>query len=276
MNVLLGHSKKDRKKHCSDGDSVYITGSVHNELVRLSGIDAPEVRGLDLDKLEESKFLYVLDDNLLEYLTPKLTRESIETHKKLGFRAREYLESILDENLEVTFGRETFGRYGRPLVYLGDGHKMYNVTLVKSGFAIPYFIFPNAVPITEEGEYTYEHIKIMQKAAAYAQEHTLGIWEVIDDILIPMELRYLTRRELPEKFCADLETGVLYPPKAYYRVPVVNRLFFYPKDVALAVCMGFQPVRGCDSWLHKIWRGLHPGSKRREIPGTPEKILRGK
>jgi hypothetical protein len=44
----------------------------------------------------------------------------------------------------------------------------------------------------------------MQKAAAYAQENTLGIWGVIDDILIPMELRYLTRRELPEKFCADL------------------------------------------------------------------------
>jgi hypothetical protein len=159
------------------------------------------------------------------------------------------------------------------LVYLGDGHKMYNVTLVQSGLAIPYFIFPNAVPVTEEGEYTYEHIETMQKAAAYAQENTLGIWEVIDDILIPMELRYLTRREVPEKYCADLETGVLYPPEMYYRVPVVNRLFFYPKDVALAVCMGFNPVRECDSWLHKIWRGLHPGSKRRrEGPEIPKHL----
>jgi hypothetical protein len=40
-------------------------------------------------------------------------------------------------------------------------------------------------------------------------------------------------------------------------VQIVNRLFFYPKDVALAVCMGFNPVRECGSWLHKIWRGLH-------------------
>jgi hypothetical protein len=54
-------------------------------------------------------------------LTPKLTRKSIEIHKKLGFKGREYLENILDENLEVTFGREVFDRYGRPLVYLGDG-----------------------------------------------------------------------------------------------------------------------------------------------------------
>jgi endonuclease YncB( thermonuclease family) len=181
MNVLLGHSQKDTKMHCSDGDSVYITGSVCNELVRLLGIDAPEVRGLDLDKLEESKFLYVLDDNLLKYLTPKLTRKSIETHKNLGFKARDYLEKILNENLEVTFGREVFDRYGRPLVYLGDGKEMYNTTLVQSGIAIPYFIFPNAVPLTEEGEYTYDHIKMMQKAAAYAQEKTLGIWRYIDD-----------------------------------------------------------------------------------------------
>jgi endonuclease YncB( thermonuclease family) len=176
MNVLLGHNQKDKKMHCSDGDSVYITGSVCNELVRLLGIDAPEVRGLDLDKLKESKFLYVLDDNLLKYLTPKLTRRSIETHKELGFKAREYLESILDENLEVTFGKEVFDRYGRALVYLGDGHKMYNVTLVQSGLAIPYFIFPNAVPITEEGEYTYAYIETMQKSshgvAVFDQEGT--------------------------------------------------------------------------------------------------------
>lgn len=66
-------------------------------------------------------------DNLLEYLTPKLTRKSIETHKNLGFKACEYLESILDENLTVTFGRETFDQYGGPLVYLGDGQEMYTV-----------------------------------------------------------------------------------------------------------------------------------------------------
>jgi endonuclease YncB( thermonuclease family) len=85
--------------------------------------------------LSKSKILIL---KLREYLTPKLTRKSIETHKNLGFKAREYLEKILDENLTVTFGREVFDRYGRPLVYLGDGHKMYNVTLIQSGLAIPY------------------------------------------------------------------------------------------------------------------------------------------
>jgi endonuclease YncB( thermonuclease family) len=123
---MADQSPEIKKMHCSDGGSVYITGSVHNELVRLLGIDVPEIRGLDLDKLEESKFLYVLDDNLLEYLTSKLARKSIEIHKKLGFKAHEYLEKILDENLTVTFGREVFDRYGRPLVYLGDGQEIYS------------------------------------------------------------------------------------------------------------------------------------------------------
>jgi hypothetical protein len=72
--------------------------------VRLLGIDALETRGLNLDKLEKSKFLYVLDDNLVEYLKPKLTEKSIETHNRLGFKAKDFLESILFENVKVSFG----------------------------------------------------------------------------------------------------------------------------------------------------------------------------
>jgi len=51
----------------------------------LLGIDAPEVRGLDSDKLEENKFLYVLDEKLLEYLNPKLTRKSLFACKLIIF-----------------------------------------------------------------------------------------------------------------------------------------------------------------------------------------------
>jgi endonuclease YncB( thermonuclease family) len=48
INVLLGYSEKDENSHCFDGDSVYVGGSVVNNLVRLAGIDAPETRGLSL------------------------------------------------------------------------------------------------------------------------------------------------------------------------------------------------------------------------------------
>jgi endonuclease YncB( thermonuclease family) len=118
MYVLLGYNSHNPDVHCSDGDSVYITGSAHNELVRLLGIDAFEVRGLNLEKLEECKFFYVLDSSLRKHLEPRLTDESIETHKQLGFKAKDYLEEILKENLSMTFGKEVFDRHGRALVYL--------------------------------------------------------------------------------------------------------------------------------------------------------------
>ena len=44
LHVSLGHSVRDPEKHCSDGDSPYISGSFRNTLVRLVGIDAFEVR----------------------------------------------------------------------------------------------------------------------------------------------------------------------------------------------------------------------------------------
>ena len=43
IDVALGCSQKDADKHCFDGDSVYVSGSVKNQLVRLAGIDAPEI-----------------------------------------------------------------------------------------------------------------------------------------------------------------------------------------------------------------------------------------
>jgi len=146
IEVLRDHSK-DPNKHCFDGDSAYVTGSYENTLVRLLGIDALEIRGLSLYYLEKSGFLDTLDRQLWKYLKPKLTGNSIQTHKKLGFEAREYLNSILEEKLVMSFDKEVFDKYGRALVYLSpeDGQDTYNFRLVETGHAIPYFIYSNAV-----------------------------------------------------------------------------------------------------------------------------------
>jgi hypothetical protein len=103
LHVSLGHSVRDPEKHCSDGDSPYISGSFRNTLVRLVGIDAFEIRGLNIQKLLECGFLYVLDKQLKRYLIPKLTEESIEIHKELGLKATEYFGSILEEELLLSF-----------------------------------------------------------------------------------------------------------------------------------------------------------------------------
>jgi hypothetical protein len=70
IRVVLGHAKGNPDKRCSDGDSLYVTGSAENVLVRLLGIDAFEVKGLSLYYLEESKFLQRLPVPLQEHLEP--------------------------------------------------------------------------------------------------------------------------------------------------------------------------------------------------------------
>jgi len=263
FHVLLGHSGENPENHCFDGDSSYVTGSVENTLVRLLGIDAFEVRELNLYYLRKSGFLSRLDYNLIKYLEPKLTKESIGIHKNLGFEARDFFESILEEDLVLSFEREVFDRYERSLVYLSaKDQDTYNLRLVQAGYAIPYFIYPNAVSPTEEGEFTYITIEKMRGAAVKARETNLGIWKFMDRTLLPVELRFLTRRELPVKYCADLERNLLYSPQYYFKVPIENRLFFYPKDVLTALQKKFKPTSDCDGWLHKVWNALKEKERR--------------
>ncbi|MBU7027142.1 MAG: thermonuclease family protein [Theionarchaea archaeon] len=265
FHVLWGHSGENPENHCFDGDSSYVTGSFENTLVRLLGVDAFEVRGLNLYYLRKSGFLYRLDYNLRKYLEPKLTKESTGIHKNLGFEARDFLESILEEDLVLSFEREVFDRYERPLVYLSaKDQDTYNLRLVQAGYAIPCFIYPNAVSPTEEGEFTYDTLEKFRGATVEAKRNNLGIWEYIDRILIPMELRFLTRRELPVKYCADLERNLLYSPQYYFKVPIENRLFFYPKDALPALQKKFKPTPDCSGWLHKVWNALRQKEEKKE------------
>ncbi|MBU7048197.1 MAG: hypothetical protein HXS54_17310 [Theionarchaea archaeon] len=118
INVTLGCSPHNNEKHCSDGDSCYLTGEFMNVLFRLMGIDAFEVSKINIENLWNSKFLYRLTESLRNYLKPKLTEESARTHKKLGIQATEYLESILEEELKVSLKNQVLDRYGRPLCFL--------------------------------------------------------------------------------------------------------------------------------------------------------------
>jgi len=256
ITVKRGHAG-NAKAHCFDGDSPYISGSCENVLVRLLGIDAYEVRGLSLYYLKKSGFLERIDPELKKYLEKKLSNRSIHIHKELGYAAREYLESIMKEDLVMSFDKEVFDRYGRALVYLsGKDQESYNLKLVREGHAIPYFIYPNAVSPNEYGRFQYHNIKRFREALWNAQEKRKNIWKH-KNTLIPMELRFLTSRSLPGKYCADLENDLLYSPQYYFKVAIENRLFFYPKDVLIAVDMEFRPTPDCGKWLHEVWRILH-------------------
>ena len=99
---------------CFDGDSPYVSGSFENTLVRLLGIDAYEVRGMSLYYLRKSGFLERIDQELKRYLEKKLNTKSIQIHKELGLKGREYLESILEEDLVMSFEKEIFEIWESP------------------------------------------------------------------------------------------------------------------------------------------------------------------
>jgi len=256
ITVKRGHAG-NAKAHCFDGDSPYISGSCENVLVRLLGIDAYEVRGLSLYYLKKSGFLDRIDPELKKYLEKKLSNRTIQVHKELGYKAREYLENLLEENLVMSFDKEVFDRYGRALVYLsGKDQGPYNLKLVRVGHAIPYFIYPNAVSPNEYGRFQYHNIKRFREVMWEAQGKRKNIWKHAN-ILIPTELRFLTRRNPPGKYCADLENDLLYSPQHYFKVSIEDRLFFYPRDVLIAVENEFRPTSDCGKWLQEVWRVLH-------------------
>ena len=260
ITVKRGHTG-NAKARCFDGDSPYICGSCENVLVRLLGIDAYEVRGLSLYYLKKSGFLDRIDPELKKYLEKKLSNRSIQIHKELGYKARDYLENILEENLVMSFEKEVFDKYGRALVNLsGKDQETYNLQLVREGHAIPYFIYPNAVSPNEYGRFQYHNIKKFREVMWEAQKNRKNIWKHAN-ILIPMELRFLTSRIPPGKYCADVENDLLYSPQYYFKVALEDRLFFYPKDVLVAVDMEFRPTPDCGKWLHEVWRVLHGRKK---------------
>ena len=277
ITVKRGHAG-NAKAHCFDGDSAYISGSWENVLVRLLGIDAYEVRGLSLYYLKKSGFLNRINPELKRYLEKKLSNRTIQIHKELGYAARDYLESILEENLIMSFDKEMFDRYGRALVYMsGKDQESYNLKLVREGHAIPYFIYPNAVSPNEYGRFQYHNIKRFREALWIAQEKKNNIWKHANT-LIPMELRFLTRRIPPGKYCADLVNDLLYSPQYYFKVAIEDRLFFYPGDVLIAIDKEFRPTLDCGKWLHEIWRILHGKKEWEHKYSEKEKrknILRG-
>jgi len=270
--VKRGHVS-NAKAHCFDGDSPYISGSWENVLVRLLGIDAYEVKGLSLYYLKKSGFLNRIDQELKKYLEKKLSNKTIQVHKELGLKGREYLESILEKELVMSFEKEVFDKYGRALVNLsGKDQETYNLKLVREGHAIPYFIYPNAVSPNEYGRFQYHNIKEYREALWNAQKKRKNIWKYANT-LIPMELRFLTRRDSPGKYCADIQNDLLYSPQYYFKVAIENRLFFYPKDVLIAVDKEFRPTPDCGKWLHEVWRVLH-GRKEWQKDNYSEKERR--
>jgi endonuclease YncB( thermonuclease family) len=183
-----------------------------------------------------------LGSELVEYLEYRLDEHAAKNHYDLAMIAQRKLEDTVQLEVNkrevqgrefrffMTFANEVMDRYGRFLCYLDtdrdpserNGQLTYNEQMLQSGLAAPYFIWPNvdpfidqqrpvnAVPDINNFQNSINKSKRLRDARNYvknARESHLGIFNSNNPLkLLAFELRYLCRRQPPDRYVIDLSS----------------------------------------------------------------------
>ena len=195
-----------------------------------------------------------LPKRLATYLGRRLDEHAGTRHMQQGVRSMAEYQRMLSERLPTPSGRGTrklfarssdqiFEARGRLLAYLSPMYsaeeregmslhdrRTFNLQLVEEGWAAPFVIYPSlAKP---------EDMALFRAAAHRARTERRGHYRD-RKTLTGYEFRFCVKllrgeRELPERSCADLSTGRLYPPAEYLRVKPEDRMFVWPRDLRRA------------------------------------------
>ena len=249
--------------------------------IRMLGMDAPELHYGGASEKNPGKYDAViekflvtaggdLDAGLKKHLVKRLNDKPCTRQIKAGQAAYNHFQNMVRERLDrgigtngrplkprrlfVMVSEEVFDRYGRLLAYVNASYTKkeresipptkrptFNLQMVQEGHAISLLIYPN-IPKPAD-------LKLIQNAVKKARIGRKGMWAKPASALLPYEFRWIVDtigggRHGPDRFCADIITGNLFPPEQYYRVLPENRLFFYPEDVGEALGMGLRLVTG--------------------------------
>jgi endonuclease YncB( thermonuclease family) len=155
------------------------------------------------------------------------------------------------------FAHEVMDGYGRLLAYINRAQPnaeqpeprplSYNERLLEQGMVTPYFIWPNidpfrkssglenAVPRPRGAAALAEAPGALSRARQSVREARaagLGIFAADELRLYPFELRFLARREPPNRWVIDLtrDENRLLPPHKYYRVQFPEDRLFVPSE----------------------------------------------
>jgi hypothetical protein len=155
------------------------------------------------------------------------------------------------------FAHEVMDGYGRLLAYINRAQPKaeqpeprplsYNERLLERGMVTPYFIWPNidpfrkstglenAVPRPRGAAALAEAPGALSRARLSVKEARsagLGIFAADELKLYPFELRFLARREPPNRWVIDLtrDDDRLLPPHKYYRVGFPEDRLFVPSE----------------------------------------------
>ncbi len=245
--------------------------------VRMLGMDAPEYHyggatAKNPGKLDADLATFLtkagknLDPGLLKYLKPRLGSKASTRQIQAGQAAFDHFKEIVTKRLDRGMGKngkqltpkhlftmaskDVFDRYGRLLAYVNASYEKkerdsipeserptFNLQMIQDGHAVSLIIYPN---IPKEKD-----LALVQQAVKNARTHGKGFWKNPDTVLLPYEFRWIVdtiqgKRNGPDRYCADIVSGKLYPPQRYYEVLPENRVFFFPKHLSQAISMGLE------------------------------------
>jgi len=216
-----------------------------------------------------------LTDGLLNHLRARVGPEAAMNHYHLATAAEDALEQEVladltalgqsEENFQfyLVFANEVTDRYGRLLCFVNRYQPSeprpdsYNERLLKAAKVSPYFIWPNIDPfLRKKAKYVIPpHIAsdVANRAPKLgparewvrdARRVGTGIFDARDFLrLEPFEVRFLARRQPPDRWVIDLSKNdnTIIKPQEYYTVPnAEDRLFIPDEYVSLFVEKGWQ------------------------------------
>jgi endonuclease YncB( thermonuclease family) len=222
-----------------------------------------------------------IDAALQAHLAGRVGQGTAANHARHAERAHRGLEQHVGNDLEalghsteefeffLAFAGEVMDRYGRLLGYLNRQQPSatspsprplsYNERLLEGGLVTPYFIWPNvnpfrrqrtlpaAVPRPGTASQLASAESSLRRARAWvaqARDQGTGLYEPPDPLqLFPFELRFISRRQPPDRWVIDLGRGddLLLPPQAYFTIPnPEDRLYIPSEYVPLFVEAGWR------------------------------------
>jgi endonuclease YncB( thermonuclease family) len=266
----LAYGDKPVWVSCTDGD----TPTLQLPL-RMLGMDAPEYHyggatAKNPGKFDKDIASFLtkagkdLDQGLQNYLKARVGSNASTRQIQAGQVALDHFKDIVAKRLGRGMGKngkpltprhlftmaskDVFDRYGRLLAYVNASYEKkerdkipeskrptFNLQMIQDAQAVSLIIYPN---IPKEKD-----LALVQEAVKNARTHGKGFWKNPDKVLLPYEFRWIVdtiqgKRNGPDRYCADIVSGKLYPPQRYYEVLPENRVFFFQEHLSQAIGMG--------------------------------------
>jgi endonuclease YncB( thermonuclease family) len=169
----------------------------------------------------------------------------------------------------MAFAHEVMDGYGRFLAYINREQPnanqpsprplSYNERLLQQGLVSTYFIWPNVNPFRKQSNVvaavpepgSASQLAQAEKSLRDARQSTknnrqngIGIFDANDPLILqPFEIRFLARRQPPNRWVIDLSAASdkLIPPQQYFTIANIEDRLFIPEEyVPLFVKKGWK------------------------------------